>query len=206
MYAEPRLTLKKQQILSQIMAKFSVNFDNDFFTNYRDNELTQPVCSCSNLTIETLDQDVYVFNEGIRTTWTYFTPAASVFTVNFEQLNASWEDWIISVIIKVWLRSIFVPEYHHDIIRSQRTVTYTLDLGLKNSTLILVNLLLYFWNKISKIKICLFLSRKTFFYVMPLRVLSKNCWHQKKWWGLVPNINMSWEVESWVILIFPKYL
>ena len=51
-----------------------------------------------------------------------------------------------SVIIKVWLSSIFVPEYHHDIIRSQRTVTYTVNLGLKNSTLILVNLLLILWN------------------------------------------------------------
>ena len=56
--AEPRLTLKKQQMFCQIMAKFRINFDNHFFTNYGEGALAQPVFSCSKLTIETIEKGV----------------------------------------------------------------------------------------------------------------------------------------------------
>ena len=42
----------------QIMAKFRINFDNHFFTNYGEGALAQPVFSCSKLTIETLEKGV----------------------------------------------------------------------------------------------------------------------------------------------------
>ena len=60
------------------------------FEKKKTQTLTQLKFTCSKSTIEALEKGARYVNYQF---WTYFTPSFSVSTVDFKQVNVSWEDY-----------------------------------------------------------------------------------------------------------------